>query len=934
MAANQKHGLMLAVGLGSNEVQCSLEGFEEEVKIAAVNSPSSVTLSGEPECIELLSQKFADRGVFARVLKTGGKAYHSHHMLALGAAYEDQATEGLKDIEAITEREPVMPVLTCISSVTTQKQVESPHPGYWRQNLESPVLFSSAIERLAKEEPLDLLVEVGPHPALGGPLKQIRASLEKAGIMLPHSLASLRRGEHDVVSMLTLAGNLFVNNAPVDLAFVNATELKTEAESHSPILLHHGFQCIDLFQYPYSYPKVPVYFENRFNKEYRTRKHPRHDLLGARVPAGSKKHPQWRNVLRLKDLPWLNDHKLIPHTVLPGAAYIAMAVEAVTQLYYDEVDHADVQTKIKSFKLRRVAINSTLNIEDTELGVETVLNMQKVALTDAPLMSQWYRFSIGSIAPNNDVWTEHCTGAICAMITDNSIAEDQKLKPDPRSRSLDMKRWHHRFNSVGLGYGPTFQGLSNLQAYRASNVAAADVALKPAVDSTAESMYAIHPATLDTCIQLALIACHAGQVESLGKAFVPVSADEVTIWNSEDYDAKQALGVASGSLVGLRSMHARVQLHSHTSKAPLLDTGELKCVTYDGVPDNKDPEIVREPYWRPVMRIDSNTLTTRNAGAIFHPEKFSATNLVTLDTLAAHVVTGIEEDFRKGHMSRVKAQSHDRFFQWIKASTSSPAREDVSGVASKAERIAIVERLTTELHDIPEAKYLKTLYDNVHRVFAGETNSLKLLMEGNMLTELFGSGLFVKGAYIQLKHLTSLLAHKNPRMRILEVGAGSGGATMAALEALSAESPFKRFEKYVFTDSASWWVSDAKMRFSTYGPDLTFQTLDVLEDPISQGFEEHSFDLIIAAGCLIQLSNLADGLEHLRTLLKPLGSLVVMETVRSALAPELLSRTLTGKWNEGEHFLNTARWDDVLQKSGFSGVSVSLQDVSAFPCSS
>ncbi|CAG8888828.1 unnamed protein product [Penicillium egyptiacum] len=560
VATNQRKGLMMAVGLEPAQVAPYLDGIEGDVKIAAINSPYSVTLSGEPEAIDKLSKTLSDEGVFARVLNTGGNAYHSHHMLALGEAYEELATQGLDQVKPLVENGPSNPIAKWVSSVTMKEVRERVPPAYWRGNLEAPVLFSSAVERLAEDRSVDILIEIGPHPALGGPLKQIRSSLEKTGSALPPCLGSLRRGEHDVISMLTLAGNLFINDAPVNLVAVNATE-KTEDEIH----ISHGFPCIDMPQYKYSYPETPVHYENRFNKEYRTRKHLRRDILGARVPGGSRTHPQWRNVLRLKDLPWLEDHKLLPYAVLPGAAYIAMAIEAVNQLHCEAED----ASSIKSFQLRQVAINSALRVEDTELGVETVLNMERLPLTNAAAMSQWYKFSIGSILPNSDEWTQHCTGTVSVITVKTSIEESQKLKAEPRSRSLDVTRWYRSFYAAGLGYGPAFQGLSDLKAYRGSNVTTSSVSLHPTAGFDGESEYTIHPATLDTCIQLALISCHAGQVENFEKPFVPIFVDNMTIWVPESSHEQQGLGVARGTILGQRSVYARAQLYS-LSGAPLL----------------------------------------------------------------------------------------------------------------------------------------------------------------------------------------------------------------------------------------------------------------------------------------------------------------------------------------------------------------------------
>lgn len=910
---NQRKGLMMAVGIGEAETRPYLEGIESDVKIAAVNSPNSVTLSGEPDAITKLSKTMTEAGIFARVLKTGDNAYHSHHMAALGQPYEDLATEGLKEVGSIIEAEPPNSRVRWFSSVTLKEESEV-SPAYWRRNLESPVLFSTAVERLASNEPVDLLIEIGPHPALGGPVKQIRSDLESRGIKLPTCLGSLRRGEHDVKSMLTLAGNLFINNAPIDLVAVNANE-KLE---NGTIKFSHGFPCIDLPQYNYSYPEQPVHYENRFNREYRLRKHLPHDILGARIPGGSRTHPQWRNVLRLKDLPWLEDHKLLPHAVLPGAAYLTMAIEAVTQLHHENED----AEPIKSFKLRQVAINSALRVEDTELGVETVLDMERLPLNNAAVLSQWYKFTIGSILPNSDTWTQHCAGIISVTTTESTIDKDHQLRPDPRSRSLDMSRWHKRFWEAGLGYGPAFQGLSELKAYRGTNTASAKVALNPTPNFKNESRYPIHPGTLDTMIQLALISCHAGQVERFEKAFVPIFADDVTVWVPEA-NQPQGLGVASGEIVGLRSMYSRVQLYSF-SGSPLLDIGELKCVTYEGIEDESASSATREPYWRPVARPDIDTLTPAIAKDMFPAQEVDQSTITALETLSAHVLASIG-DTLQSHVIEDKTRNHDAFAEWVRSWNNSCDQHPTQRL-SKTERVAEIQRLSMSMKDVPEAKCLAALHENLDSVLKGDTNSIKVLMENNLMTEFFSSGISLQGGYTQLQHTVDLLGHKNPRMRILEVGAGTGGATSAVLATLASKSASKRLQEYVFTDHASWAIPEAQSRFS--GQDaLTFQTLDILQDPISQEFEGHSFDLVIATG-LSELQGPATALKHIKSLLRPSGSVVLLETTSSNLTSEILSRTLTGRWEQEPLSLPESEWDRILQECGFSGVDISLQDVS------
>lgn len=921
VATNTRKGLMIAVGLSQEDTSPYLEGMEDQVRIAAVNSPDSVTVSGEPDAINQLAAKLAAEGVFQRVLKTGDNAYHSHHMLALGRQYEEDAAQSLLETSHFALTEPARLLIRWVSSVTPEKDVISAPPAYWRRNLESPVLFSQAVQVLARDVPVDIMIEVGPHPALGGPLKQIRTTLEKNGLSLPACLASLRRGEHDAASMLTLAGHLFLSNAPVDLAAVNATEQTTS----SGIILHHGYPCIDMPQYNFTYAPKNTYYENRYNKEHRLRKHPRHDLLGSKQPGCSKTHPSWRNVLRMKDLPWLDDHKLLPHPVLPGAAYMAMAVEAMRQMHHEAED----AMPIKSFKLRNIAINSTLRIRDDELGVETILNMERVRLTSANVKSVWYKFSIGSIPPDSDVWTEHCSGTISVETKETTIDDDRRLQIDPRSRSLDLRRWYDKFEEVGLGYGPTFQALSNLQAYRSTNIAAANIGLKTTagIVNGGESTYPIHPATLDNCLQLALISCHAGQVENVNRAFVPIFAENVTIWVSDPTET-EGWGVASGKTLGLRGLYARTQLYSR-SGAPLVDMDELKCVAYDGVLETSaagaPSSIAREPYLRTVSRVDIDTLTDVAANAMFPPETNASSHLEEMEALCNHMLANIEERLDKDLLPSDRNQTHDRFATWVRDQARSIAeRSELK--AGEDSRTKIVE-ISSALSHIPEARSLTKIHDNLDKILAGETNAIKLLMEDDLLQELYSTGFMFRGAYTQIQHLLDLLAHKNPKMRILEIGGGTGGASVPILNTLAANTAFKRFDSFDFTDPEDWRIPDAQMTLSDFNG-VSFQALDVRNDPMAQGCEEASYDLIIAHGNSIQFAEPAEALKHARRLLRPGGRLLVQAITRPSLAPEILFRTISGNWSADAIFHSGAEWHQLLGANGFSGADISLNDVS------
>ena len=917
VAKNTRKGLMLVVGMSVEQLQPYLAGYEQDVKIAAINSFKTVTLSGEVDAIQALATAFAKDNAFHRVLETGYNAYHSHHMSALGEDYEASVAIGLDEVASRTKEETGRPNVPWISTVTPYKEVSSVSPRYWRQNLESPVRFVQAIERLTVDDLVDICVEVGPHSALTSLFKQIRTDMESKGHTAPPCLPSLKRGEHDVFSMLNLAGNLFLNGASINLVAVNASENTAKGKR----VLQHGYPCIDLPTYRFTYGDRPLYFENRFNREYRTRKHPRHDLLGARQPGLAHTHPSWRNVLRMRDVRWLEDHKLLPDAVLPAAAYIAMAIEAASQIHMENNSQP-----IKSFRLRNVAINSTLRVPDDEFGIETVLNLARVSLGTTGDKSTWFQFSIASAAPDSSTWTEHCTGSISVQIRAATLDQDQQLSLDPRSRSLDIDRWYAKFVEVGLGYGPAFQGLSHLKAYHRSNTVGASVALVPSGPGIKEdqSSYVIHPGTLDTCIQLGLIACHAGQVENVQKSFIPVVAGEVTIWNQLNAGLT-ASAVAHGVFSGMRSVSTRIQMHT-TSGHPILDMNSLRLVTFQDSASNTAGSATptRDPYWRPIERVDIDTLTTESITKLLPYNGLTNERQAMFYKFGALVVSDICKSFDDGPL-RKYSESHKPFLDWAE-SWGSTLDKHTSDLGQE------IHESYPQINDIPEVECLSRLHKNIDRILSAETSTMELLLQDGLLEKLSGSGVTFKASNFQLRNILELQAHKDPRMRILQLGGELGQYTTTIMETLAADTPFKRFESLVITDATAWAEAQAKDYVAHLDKDsISYKALDITQEPIPQRFESDYFDLVLDLGSLGVLPDADVALKHIHTLLKPTGKLVMLPAVSSNPGIDVLIRSLQGNWGLKGPGNDEARWETALKSSGFSGIDLVHKDVSYFP---
>lgn len=204
-----------------------------------------------------------------------------------------------------------------------------------------------------------------------------------------------------------------------------------------------------------------------------------------------------------------------------------MAIEALSQ-FHQEADDAE---ELKGFSFCNMAISSTMQVPDNNFGVKTIFNLQAANLTISRISKKWHEFKISSV--QNEQWTKHYNGSICAE-TQRPVRQScdaNGLTIDPKSRPINTASWYKKFTDVGLGYGPTFQGLTDIRAGPDVHRATAAVTLHTTEGNVkgGESSYPIHPSTVDLCLQLALIACHAGQPENVRQAFIPVVADEMSL---------------------------------------------------------------------------------------------------------------------------------------------------------------------------------------------------------------------------------------------------------------------------------------------------------------------------------------------------------------------------------------------------------------------
>lgn len=214
--------------------------------------------------------------------------------------------------------------------------------------------------------------------------------------------------------------------------------------------------------------------------------------------------------------------------------------------------------------------------------------------------------------------------------------------------------------------------------------------------------------------------------------------------------------------------------------------------------------------------------------------------------------------------------------------------------------------------------------ENLGRIFSREVEPLQCMTEGDLLYA-FYRGAFGTSFNSNVAEYVGLMADKSPGLRILEIGAGTGGTTYHVLERLRNDDGTSKAAQYYFTDISPAFLAKASDRFSTDAAIMKFGALNIENEP-TQEFSRGSYDMIICANVLHATRSIQETLEHCKMLLKPGGKLVLSEVTIKRIFSGFIMGPLPGWWlgeddgRSGGPLMDASEWDVALRKAGFSGV--------------
>ena len=869
-------GGMLAVGATQEETQAIIDtSAGKNVVIACVNSTSSMTVSGDEAAIDQVQELAEKKSIWNRRLKVD-VAYHSHHMNRIADEYESLLGELQPNTQTAVE---------LFSSLEGAKVIpESLKTSYWVRNLTSKVQFSKAVSRLcgfeedSSEQYIDWLVEMGPHSALQGPVKQILQS--KGNSRKIHCAPSLMRNEDGVEAVLRLAARLFSNGCQLEMGAVNFPSSNKQVP---PILT-------DLPPYFWNHSKR-YWHETRLTQEMRAVRSQRHDLLGIRVLDSSLLEPQWRSFVTLDDVPWLRDHRVQGLTVFPMAGYLCMALEACRQ----QAAWKDLTPDRIEF--REIAVRQALSIPDTG-SVELRLSLVPFSEGTRSSSDKWNQFRVFSWTSDRG-WLEHCRGLVTSGSaqkmnplegprTENSrlrahsakLARYQRIASSP----VDSSNLYSVITNAGFEYGPTFRHVKDIM------FGPSHVIYQAIVPDTAalmplnyESHYTIHPVTLDLVFQSIWPLLTNGG-ESLDVPYMPIAIGEMTI--STKLPSK--LG-APFKIYAQRKQTDKFS-RKHVFDVEAVDpqrSSPTACISIKGfvgapVQDSASnaPDL-RERCLRVQWEPSIASLDQSQYSEIFSLSPANPSVIDELWTLERLSFSYINDAVRETVEESIAAPHLRRLFSWMEKQVR--LLRDGKNVRFGPELIDILgveSRLFQESAKAMGAGGLLIcqIGERLPAILRGEVEPLSIMLEDNLLSRFYADLNSYKRRYALAAQYMEKLAHQNPALRIIEIGGGTAGATVPLLEVIGGNSGIPaRVAPYDFTDVSTGFFESAKAKLAPWRQLVNFKKLDIEHKPMDQGFQAEYYDVVVASDVLHATADMRSTMENVRSLLKAGGNLLLIE---------------------------------------------------------
>ncbi|KAI0202391.1 acyl transferase domain-containing protein [Astrocystis sublimbata] len=904
-----KRGKMMAVGMSLGQATVFCDEYDGAITVAASNSQTSCTIAGDTEAIDEAHARLSENGIFVRVLNVD-TAYHSSHMKPCSIPYLKSLKQcGITVHNRRKQCKWYSSVWGANGRIRSFDQADSLllEGQYWVDNMTQTVYFKEALSRALNEDQcFDLVLEVGPHPALKSPSSETIQQL--TSLSLPYS-GILKRGQNAVESFCDALG-LFWKLFPSPCASITFDKIRHALSNSAP----RRFTVLkSLAAYPWDHRHL-IWKESRSSRIFRAPDQAPHELLGSAVVYGdrSKREVHWKQLLRLSELPWLGGHRIQGEVLFPASGFLSMTYEAAIRL-------VENQQSLQLVELHDIAIARAMRLEEDSSGLEVVFVVRVTSQTDECITAEvtCYSDPVDAVQPLDAPQarhTSHFTGSVRLWLGDSSPdALPRRAEPLLPMDSLDMKLLYSSLAKEGFNYTEPFQATSMLRRLNRA------VVTLPSAPEGSSIRACMHPASVDTAFQGLLAGFSFPGDGRLGSIYLPTRIDCVRISMSTNGNSNP-IYTADANVTS-------VSKTSFTGNVDLFDAADgrtdvqIRGIQLTAVGQRRDPWLYAGTTWvRDIgygiepgkeARLSEQEQVlyeqlTRTSYFYLRQlrKKISKQEIVLMGKHEKHMMTWILEHL----LPEIEAGEHPEVRpEW------------------KDDTLEMVQHWRdSQSSDNNDMNILHAMGKNLVSIVRGITPPLKVLTQDGMLDRLYVEGLGSKDGNVDLDNMIRQLAHQHPRMNIIEIGAGTGGTTRAVVDALG-----NNYASYTYTDISTGFFDNARAVLAQHIDKFKFKTLNIENEPTDQGFMEEAYDLVVSSNCLHATEYLHETLRHCRKLLRPGGRLVLLEITKDFLPTQLVMSTLPGWFrgmNDGRIWTPTVglkRWDELLKANGFSGVDVS-----------
>ncbi|MGF7179797.1 SDR family NAD(P)-dependent oxidoreductase [Tunturiibacter psychrotolerans] len=925
-------GAMAAVAAEEGLVAAEMEGYRRDVSIAAFNGPGNTVISGRTEAVEELLAKFARDGIKTKRL-TVSHAFHSPLM-------EPMLEDFRKIAETVKYVAPRIPLISNISGQMVAPH-EIPDAGYWMRHVRHPVNFSTSMKTL-QHKGCQVFLELGPAPTLLG--MGAKCLPEGLGTWLP----SLRKGRDDWQQLLESLATLYVHGADVDWKGFDR-----DYQRHPVVFPTYPFQRT---RYWIDLPEGAAAKNDTADSQLKTLGHP---LLNHRIDSPFLKDILIESLISTAGLPWLKDHQVFGATVFPATAFLEMILAAATEALGSY-----------AFTIRDMDIREAMVIEDEMI--------RKVQISIKSEDGEKASFQLASVAIGEpgagSKWKVHAAGRLHIEAHAKQERGSTESLNDVRSRcskEIPIETYHGQFQALGMYLGPSFKGLHRL--WIGTNEVLGEVQLVPEIAAEAQ-FYRIHPGLLDPCLQpFAAAALSIEELASGNAIYMPVGVASYTVYRDPGEKLWSHVVVSRGNGMTHSTNSLEVDTLVFDSAGALV--AELRGLSLRRVDRHALTKLQEEPLrdwlyemnWKVVPLQQeagragpttvANPLEIAGELRVYAAQHRGDAALAEFASLFPQL-----EKLSTQYVCRAlgqlgwSIQLRERFTTEAKAADLRIPEKYLRLFARMLEMLA-TDGLLKRGHggwvvcQLPYAKEDEVSGDDLLRRYPDCSAELKMAIRcGEHLAEVIRGEceplglLFPDGSTQDIEKLYSdspfarfynglvktavqaLLAKFSPErpLRILEIGGGTGSTTASVLPELPSGHT-----AYAFTDASPLFLSKAREKFGEY-PFLKYELLDIEKNPSTQGFDAHSYDIIVAANVLHATQDLRQTLANVQTLLASEGLLLLLEGTQPLRFGDLIVGLTDGWWRftdtelrPSHPLISGRKWQELLADSGFSDVIIS-----------